>query len=104
SSTAGGTIPSAARSWPTATTARPATGSPTAPAAAASSRSRPVLGHGLAETAVDQARQGRRERGVLAETGMRAKRVSPGFGTRATEDAAARSVYGRLRPARAGPW
>jgi hypothetical protein len=32
--------------------------------------------------------QGRRERGVLAETGMRAKRVSPGFGTRATEDAA----------------
>jgi hypothetical protein len=32
--------------------------------------------------------QGRRERGLLAETGMRAQRVSPGFGKRATEDAA----------------
>jgi hypothetical protein len=28
-----------------------------------------------------QARQGRTERNVLAETGMRAERVSPGFGT-----------------------
>jgi len=39
-----------------------------------------------------RADQGRRERGVLAETGMRAERVSPGFGTRATEDAGARSA------------
>jgi hypothetical protein len=29
---------------------------------------------------------------VLAETGMRAKRVSTGFGTRATEDAAPRRI------------
>jgi hypothetical protein len=32
---------------------------------------------------------------VLAETGMRAKRVSPGFGTRATEDAGWRRVSDR---------
>jgi hypothetical protein len=33
---------------------------------------------------------------VLAETGMRAKRVSTGFGTRATEDAATRRIDGSL--------
>jgi hypothetical protein len=34
--------------------------------------------------------------GVLAETGMRAERVSPGFGTRADKDAAWRRVIGPL--------
>jgi hypothetical protein len=33
---------------------------------------------------------------VLAETGMRAERVSPGFGTRATEDTGQRRVHGLL--------
>ena len=42
----------------------------------------------LAAGCVGQAGQGRRKRGVLAETGMRVQRVSSGFGTRATEDAA----------------
>jgi hypothetical protein len=45
----------------------------------------------------EQAGQGRRERGVLAETGTRAKQVSPGFGTRATENTEMR------RPSRPGP-
>jgi hypothetical protein len=44
----------------------------------------------------------RRERGVLAETGMRAERVSPGFGTRATEDKVPRSVHGLLADGETG--
>jgi primosomal protein N' (replication factor Y) len=50
-------------------------------------------------TVAGQAGQGRRERGVLAETGMRAERVSPGFGTRATEDAEMRRSASVLGPA-----
>jgi hypothetical protein len=36
--------------------------------------------------------QGRRERSVLAETGMRAELVSTGFGTGATEDTGSRRL------------
>jgi primosomal protein N' (replication factor Y) len=58
---------------------------------------------GAIRTVDEQARQDQTNlptpRGVLAETGMRAKRVSPGFGTRATEDAASRSSAAVLGPA-----
>jgi len=59
----------------------------------------PLGSETAARTVDEQARQGRRERGVLAETGMRAERVSPGFGTRATEDAVSRSSAAVLGPA-----